>query len=72
VEGGAPGVRFGQHAAPLFSEGAEAGGFPKLWLAGLLEYDRRKGIQGEWQSIDGAMKGVAGGRKDGAQPHRSS
>lgn len=55
-----------------FQKWVKRGVFRKLWRAGLLEYDQRKGIQWEWQSLDGAItKAPLGGEKDGAQPHRS-
>lgn len=47
--------------------------FRKLWAGGLLEYDDLKGIQWDWQSIDGAMtKAPLGGEKNRPQPHGSS
>jgi len=33
----------------------EAGVFQTLWQQGLLEYDTLKGIDWEWQAMDGAM-----------------
>jgi putative transposase len=54
-----------------FQEWRQAGVFEKLWQAGLLEYDRRVGLEWEWQSMDGAMtKAPLGGRGHGTQPHR--
>ncbi len=48
-----------------------AGVFERLWQAGLLEYDVLKGIDWQWQSMDGAMtKAPLGGRGHGTQPHR--
>jgi len=38
-----------------FMNWSEAGVFLALWKVGLDEYDELKGIQWEWQSIDGAM-----------------
>ena len=47
------------------------GTFERLWQSGLLEYDALKGIDWEWQSMDGAMtKAPLGGRGHGTQPHR--
>lgn len=47
------------------------GVFAKLWKAGLLEYDELKGIEWDWQSIDGAItKAPLGGEKYGAESHR--
>lgn len=49
-----------------------AGVFRQLWRAGLLEYDKKKGIDWEWQAMDGAMtKAPLGGEKHRAEPHRS-
>lgn len=38
-----------------FQEWAAAGFFERLWVAGLLEYDERCGLEWEWQAMDGAM-----------------
>jgi transposase len=55
-----------------FQEWVGAGVFRDLWAAGLLEYDRLKGIDWSWQSMDGAMtKAPLGGEKSGPQPHGS-
>jgi transposase len=55
-----------------FQQWVKRGVFRKLWRNGLLEYDELKGIQWDWQSIDGAMtKAPLGGEKDGPKPHRS-
>ncbi len=52
-----------------FKEWSEAGLFEKLWEKGLLEYDKRKGIDWEWQSMDGAMtKAPLGGEGTGPNP----
>lgn len=52
-----------------FQEWREAGIFEKLWKEGLLEYDTKKGIDWEWQSMDGAMtKAPLGGECTGANP----
>jgi len=56
-----------------FQEWVKAGVFRRLWEAGLLEYDRDKGIEWAWQSMDGAMtKAPLGGEKMWTQPHGSS
>jgi transposase len=48
-----------------FQEWTAAGVFRKLWKAAILEYDQRKGIQWNWQSVDGAMtKSPLGGEKN--------
>jgi hypothetical protein len=40
-----------------------------MWEAGLLEYDIKKGLEWEWQAIDGAMtKAPLGGAGTGANP----
>ena len=55
-----------------FQEWTEAGVFRKLWRAALLEYDELKGIQWNWQSVDGAMtKSPLGGGKNREKPDRS-
>ena len=47
------------------------GVFRRLWRRALQKYDALKGIQWEWQSIDGAMtKSPLGGEKNGQEPHR--
>jgi len=41
----------------------------KMWQAGLLEYDNEKGLEWEWQAIDGSMtKAPLGGAGTGANP----
>jgi transposase len=55
-----------------FQQWVRRGVFRKLWKAGLLEYDQLKGIQWEWQAMDGAMtKAPLGGEKNREKPHRS-
>ncbi len=40
-----------------------------MWQAGLLDYDNEKGLEWEWQAIDGAMtKAPLGGAGTGANP----
>jgi putative transposase len=47
-----------------FQEWGDAGFFERLWKEGLLEYDMKKGIDWEWQSMDGAMtKAPFGGKR---------
>jgi putative transposase len=49
----------------------EAGVFERFWRAGLLEYDRLKGIDWSWLAVDGALtKAPLGGEKNRPQPHR--
>lgn len=38
-----------------FVEWRKAGVFRELWERGLMEYDECKGLDWEWQSMDGAM-----------------
>jgi transposase len=55
-----------------FQEWVERGVFRRLWKRCLKQYDRRKGIGWNWQSLDGAMtKAPLGGEKDRQKPHRS-
>jgi transposase len=47
--------------------------FRKLWRLALEEYDQLKGIDWQWQAIDGCMtKAPLGGKKDREKPDRSS
>ncbi len=46
-----------------FQEWREAGVFDALWREGLLQYDEQKGIDWEWQSMDGAMTKAPLGKK---------
>ena len=56
-----------------FQEWCKAGVFLKFWELGLWEYDKLKGIDWSWLSMDGAMtKAPLGGEKNRAQPDRSS
>jgi len=55
-----------------FQEWVEAGVFCRLWKAGLLAYDKLKGIDWSWQSMDGAMtKAPLGGEKSRPEPYGS-
>lgn len=55
-----------------FQDWEAAGVFRRLWKAALLEYDELKGIQWNWQSVDGAMtKSPLGGEKNRQKPDRS-
>ncbi len=52
-----------------FQEWREAGLFEAMWKVGLMEYDTKKRIEWEWQSMDGAMtKAPLGGEGTGANP----
>jgi transposase len=56
-----------------FQRWVKRGVFRKLWKVGLLEYDALKGIQWDWQALDGAMtKAPLGGEKNREKPDRSS
>jgi transposase len=48
-----------------FEEWTEAGVFEEFWKRGLLTYDKFKGIDWSWLSMDGAMtKAPLGGKKN--------
>lgn len=48
-----------------FLEWTEAGVFEEFWKRGLLQYDKLKGIDWNWLSMDGAMtKAPLGGKKN--------
>lgn len=54
-----------------FIEWTNAGVFEKFWEQGLLTYDRLKGIDWSWVSMDGAMtKAPLGGGKNRTKPYR--
>ena len=56
-------------SARRFQEWERAGVFAELWRRGLLAYDERKGIDGEWLAMDGAMtKAPLGGSHTGPNP----
>jgi len=49
-----------------------SGVFEKLWKLALEEYDEWKGIQWQWQSLDGSTsKAPLGGEKNRAESHGS-
>jgi len=55
-----------------FQEWVALGVFRTLWRIALEEYDDLKGIDWEWQSLDGAMtKAPLGGEKNREKPDRS-
>jgi len=45
----------GSNVHRYFQIWSEAGFFEAIWAAGLYEYDELKGIEWEWQSVDGSM-----------------
>lgn len=54
-----------------FQKLVQEGIFAELWRLGLLEYDQLRGIDWEWQSLDGSMtKAPLGGEKHRAKPDR--
>lgn len=62
---------FGSTLHRYFQRWVEKGVFKKLWRAGLITYDREKGIEWDWQSLDGAMsKAPLGGEKNRSQSDR--
>ena len=55
-----------------FQEWREAQVFARLWQAGLLTYDTLKGLEWEWQAMDGAMtKAPLGGEKGRQESDRA-
>jgi putative transposase len=55
-----------------FQEWRAAQVFERLWQEGLLLYDELKGLEWEWQAMDGAMtKAPLGGEKGRQEPDRS-
>ncbi len=55
-----------------FQEWVERGVFDKLWRLALEEYDQLRGIDWQWQSLDGTMtKAPLGGEKNREKPDRS-
>ena len=55
-----------------FIEWTEAGVFEEFWRLGLKKYDKLKGIDWRWTSMDGAMtKAPLGGEKNRPKPYRS-
>jgi putative transposase len=53
-----------------FQEWRDAEVFENIWKEGLLEYDSKKGINWEWQAMDGAItKAPLGGKKHGTKSH---
>jgi len=56
-----------------FLEWTEARVFEKFWKNGLFKYDKLKGIDWSWLSMDGAMtKAPLGGKKNRSKPRRPS
>lgn len=54
-----------------FQEWVQADVFRKMWEKGLGCYDGAKGIDWQWQVVDGAMtKAPLGGKRDRSKSHR--
>jgi transposase len=65
----ATGICSSSSAHRRFQEWGRAGVFERLWAQGLEEYDELKGIDWEWQAMDGAMtKAPLGGGENRPQP----
>lgn len=67
-------AQFGSGSAihDYFQEWVQLGVFAKFWRYALEEYDELKGIEWNWQSLDGAMtKAPLGGEKNREKPNRS-
>ena len=61
----ATGICSSSSAHRRFVEWTEAGVFEKFWKQGLVEYDKLKGIDWNWLSMDGAItKSPLGGEKN--------
>jgi len=59
----------GSNVHRYFQLWVAAGFFEALWKAGLYEYDELKGLEWEWQSLDGCMiKSPLGSEAVGANP----
>lgn len=53
-------------------EWEQAGVFERMWTLALEHYDQKKGIEWNWQAVDGAMtKAPLGGEKHGQKPDGS-
>jgi transposase len=66
--------QFGSGSAihAYFQQWVKRGVFYELWQLALAEYDELKGIDWDWQSVDGAMtKAPLGGEKNREKPDRS-
>jgi transposase len=54
-----------------FQTWVQAGIFAEIWKRGLTRYDHLKGIDWNWQAMDGALtKAPLGGEKNRSQSHR--
>ena len=65
----ATGICSGSSAHRRFQEWRHPGVFQTLWAQGLLDYDELKGIEWEWQAVDGVMtKAPLGQEQTGPNP----
>ncbi len=65
----ATGICSSSSAHRRFQEWSRAGVFERLWAQGLEEYDALRGIDWEWQAMDGAItKAPLGGGENRPQP----
>lgn len=65
----ATGICSSSSAHRRFQEWTQAGVFQQLWARGLLDYDERKGLDWDWQAMDGAMtKAPLGQEQTGPNP----
>lgn len=65
----ATGICSSSSAHRRFQEWTQAGVFKRLWAQGLLDYDELKGLEWEWQAMDGAMtKAPLGQEQTGPNP----
>jgi putative transposase len=56
-----------------FQEWRKAGVFQRLWRMGLIEYNAEKGLDWEWQVMDGTItKAPLGGKKYRSKPNRQA
>ena len=67
----ATGICSGSTVHLRFQEWVAAGVFLELWRIGVERYDKLKGLDWSWLSMDGAMtKSPLGGGKNRRQPYR--
>jgi len=65
----ATGICSASSAHRRFQEWTQAGVFKQLWARGLLDYDELKGLDWEWQAMDGVMtKAPLGQEQTGPNP----
>jgi transposase len=65
----ATGICSSSSAHRRFQEWTQAGVFEELWAQGLLDYEELKGLDWQWQAMDGAMtKAPLGQQQTGPNP----